>query len=143
MSRGTEVLVCALLALTAASAHAETDASFLLHAGLKDLPDYFPGYLGNGYLGTLTAPRGSEATPTYLVAFMDYTAGDMSRPAQVPGWSFRPPRLRRAPRPSGAPGWPPGAPPRAAGCGDPQKRCECPDHRGLAKSQRRWPRKRD
>jgi trehalose/maltose hydrolase-like predicted phosphorylase len=87
MSRGTEVLVCALLALTAASAHAETDASFLLHAGLKDLPDYFPGYLGNGYLGTLTAPRGSEATPTYLVAFMDYTAGDMSRPAQVPGWT--------------------------------------------------------
>jgi trehalose/maltose hydrolase-like predicted phosphorylase len=81
------MLVCALLALATPSAHAETDPAFLLRAGLKDLPDYFPGYLGNGYLGTLTAPRGTEATPTYLVAFMDYTAGDMSRPAQVPAWT--------------------------------------------------------
>src|SRR5215472_16814205 len=87
MSRRAGVLACTLLALAATRAHAETDASFLLRAELKDLPDYFPGYLGNGYLGTLTAPRGTEATPTYLVAFMDYTAGDMSRPAQVPGWN--------------------------------------------------------
>lgn len=81
------VLMYALLALSAATARGETDASFQLRAELKDLPDYFPGYLGNGYLGTLTAPRGTETTPTYLVAFMDYTAGDMSRPAQVPGWT--------------------------------------------------------
>ncbi len=87
MSRRPEVLMYALLALAAASAHGESDPSFVLRAELKDLPDYFPGYLGNGYLGTLTAPRGTEATPTYLVAFMDYTAGDMSRPAQVPAWT--------------------------------------------------------
>lgn len=91
MSRSGNVLVsalvAALLALTASSARAESDASFLLHAGLEDLPSYFPGYLGNGYLGTLTAPLGTEATPTYLIAFMDYTAGDMSRPAQLPAWT--------------------------------------------------------
>ena len=87
MSRSARVLVYALLALAAASVHAESDASFLLRAGLADLPDYFPGYLGNGYLGALTAPRGTESTPTYLVAFMDYTPGDMSRPAQVPAWN--------------------------------------------------------
>ena len=87
MSHSARVLMYALLALAAGSARGETDASFLLHAELKNLPDYFPGYLGNGYLGTLTAARGTEATPTYLVAFMDYTAGDMSRPAQVPGWN--------------------------------------------------------
>ena len=87
MSRRPKVLVYALLALATASAHGETDASFVLRAELKDLPDYFPGYLGNGYLGTLTAPRGTESTPTYLVAFMDYTPGDMSRPAQVPAWN--------------------------------------------------------
>jgi len=87
MIRSIRVPVLALLALAAAGAHAETDASFLLRAELKDLPAYFPGYLGNGYLGTLTAPRGTESTPTYAVAFMDYTAGDMSRPAQLPAWN--------------------------------------------------------
>src|ERR1700747_3312527 len=87
MSRSAHALVFALLVLAGASAHAGTDASFLLRAELKDLPAYFPGYLGNGYLGTLTAPRGTESTPTYLIAFMDYTTGDMSRPAQVPAWN--------------------------------------------------------
>ena len=77
----------ALLALAAASARGESAPGFALSAESRDLPDYFPGYLGNGYVGTLTAPRGTEATPTYLVAFMDYTAGDMSRPAQVPAWT--------------------------------------------------------
>jgi protein-glucosylgalactosylhydroxylysine glucosidase len=77
----------ALLLVVAASARAESDASFRLSAGLEDLPGYFPGYLGNGYLSTLTAPRGTEATRAYLVGFMDYTAGDMSRPAAVPAWT--------------------------------------------------------
>jgi protein-glucosylgalactosylhydroxylysine glucosidase len=87
MSRNAHALVFAILVLAGASAHAGTDASFLLRAELKDLPAYFPGYLGNGYLGTLTAPRGTESTPTYVIAFMDYTTGDMSRPAQVPAWN--------------------------------------------------------
>lgn len=87
MSRSAHALVFAILVLAGASAHAGADASFLLRAELKDLPAYFPGYLGNGYLGTLTAPRGTESTPTYVIAFMDYTTGDMSRPAQVPAWN--------------------------------------------------------
>ena len=87
MSRSAHALLFAILVLAGASAHAGTDASFLLRAELKDLPAYFPGYLGNGYLGTLTAPRGTESTPTYVIAFMDYTTGDMSRPAQVPAWN--------------------------------------------------------
>src|SRR5215469_10458862 len=77
----------ALLLLTATGARGETDASFVLRAGLEDLPAYFPGYLGNGYVSTLSAPRGTEATRAYMVAFMDYTAGDMSRPAAIPGWT--------------------------------------------------------
>ena len=83
MSRSAHALLFAILVLAGASAHAGTDASFLLRAELKDLPAYFPGYLGNGYLGTLTAPRGTESTPTYVIAFMDYTTGDMSRPADL------------------------------------------------------------
>ncbi len=88
MSRVINAIVWVSLLAGAASARAaETDPSFVLRAGLADLPAYFPGYLGNGYLATLTAPRGTETTPAYMVAFMDYTAGDMSRPAQLPGWT--------------------------------------------------------
>lgn len=64
-----------------------SQAGFLLNAGLSNVPSYFPGVLGNGYIATRTAPRGTEPTQTYLVAFMDYTPGDVSRPALVPGWT--------------------------------------------------------
>ena len=80
-------LACVLLLVAAAAARAESDASFRLSAALADLPAYFPAYLGNGYVSTLSAPRGTEATQAYLVALMDYTAGDMSRPAVIPGWT--------------------------------------------------------
>ncbi|HEX4388911.1 MAG TPA: glycosyl hydrolase family 65 protein [Steroidobacteraceae bacterium] len=94
LSRAAGVaFVGALLVCAAGGAEAENDDSFSLSAALEDLPQYFPGYLGNGYFSTLTAPRGTEPTRAYLVAFMDYTQGDMSRPAAIPGWTdsdFRP-----------------------------------------------------
>jgi protein-glucosylgalactosylhydroxylysine glucosidase len=62
-------------------------SSYLLSAHLSDLPSYFPSYLGNGFIATLTAPRGTEPTQTTMVALMDYTPGDVSRPARVPGWN--------------------------------------------------------
>ena len=85
--------VLLLLTISASSASASSaasgasDASFELSAAFQDLPGYFPGYLGNGYVSTLTAPRGTEATRAYLVGFMDYAAGDMSRPAAIPAWT--------------------------------------------------------
>ena len=82
------VLTCLLL-LVSAAASAGSDATFQLSAGLESLPDYFPGYLANGYLSTLTAPRGTEATRAYLVGFMDYAPGDMSRPAAARSWRTR------------------------------------------------------
>jgi trehalose/maltose hydrolase-like predicted phosphorylase len=80
-------LLPALLLVAAAGARAGADESFRLTAGLEDLPAYFPAYLANGYLSTLSTPRGTDVARTYLVGFMDYTAGDISRPAAVPGWS--------------------------------------------------------
>ena len=80
-------LVLALLSGVATDSRGASEASFQLSAGLEDLRDYFPGYLANGYVSTLTAPRGTEATRAYMVALMDYTPGDMSRPAAVPGWT--------------------------------------------------------
>lgn len=72
-NRAACALACTLLLLaTGASAgSAPSDASFELSATFGDLPGYFPGYLANGYLSTLTAPRGTEATRAYLLGFMD------------------------------------------------------------------------
>lgn len=78
-------LIAALLLATAA--HAQPDESFRLSAGIEDLPNYFPAFLANGYLSTFSSPRGTESAHAYLVGFMDYTAGDISRPAAIPGWS--------------------------------------------------------
>lgn len=87
MSRIGKAVACLLVLAGAVSARAATDPSFLLRARIEDVARYFPGYLGNGYVGTLTAPRGTEATRTYLAAFMDHTPEDMSRPAAVPAWN--------------------------------------------------------
>jgi Glycosyl hydrolase family 65 central catalytic domain/Glycosyl hydrolase family 65, N-terminal domain len=90
--RGASVLaLCALpiavVGAQPATPRTATDRSFLLSAGFGDLPSYFPAYLGNGFIATLTAPRGTEATESYMVALMDDTPGDVSRPARVPGWN--------------------------------------------------------
>lgn len=92
-------MVSLVVPLTAAAAPRAPHSSFLLTARLQDVPAYFPGLLGNGYIASLTGPRGTEPTQTYLVAFMDYTPGDISRPARVPGWmgiDFSPGRAGRA-----------------------------------------------
>ncbi len=65
----------------------QADPTFLLTATGEDLPTYFPSYLANGYLSTMTSPRGTESNLAYLVAFMDYAQDDIARPAAIPGWS--------------------------------------------------------
>ena len=82
--RAAPVLLAAALAVPV---YAATDPSFLLEATSANWGAYFPTYLANGYFSTLTSVRGTEANPGYLVAFMDYTRGDVSRPAAIPGWS--------------------------------------------------------
>jgi len=73
--------------LAPAAAGVPADSSFLLTATSDDLPTYFPSYLANGYLSTMTAPRGTESNLAYMVAFMDYAKDDIARPAAIPGWS--------------------------------------------------------
>jgi hypothetical protein len=86
MTNVAYVFLCALLLPVVAAGQA-TDASFQLSTGLEQLPDYFPGLLGNGYIATQTTPRGTGPAQTYLVGLMDYRPGDISRPALVPGWT--------------------------------------------------------
>jgi protein-glucosylgalactosylhydroxylysine glucosidase len=71
----------------AAAAQPDTDSSFLLTATSSDFERYFPTYLANGYLSSMTGPRGTEGNLAYLVAFMDYAKEDIARPAAIPGWS--------------------------------------------------------
>jgi hypothetical protein len=77
----------ALLACAPAPGLCATDPSFLLTATAKDFGAYFPSYLANGYFSTMTSVRGTEPDRAYMVAFMDYTESDISRPAAIPGWS--------------------------------------------------------
>ena len=79
--------LCALALLVPASGWGATDPSFLLTATSKDFGGYFPSYLANGYFSTMTSVRGTEPDRAYMVAFMDYTSDDISRPAAIPGWS--------------------------------------------------------
>jgi protein-glucosylgalactosylhydroxylysine glucosidase len=75
------------LSTFAASAISATDPSFLLTGTADNFGSYFPSYLANGYFSTMTSPRGTEPNRAYMVAFMDYSKGDISRPAAIPGWS--------------------------------------------------------
>jgi protein-glucosylgalactosylhydroxylysine glucosidase len=71
----------------AANAFSATDPSFLLTGTADNFGSYFPSYLANGYFSTMTSPRGTEPNRAYMVAFMDYSKSDISRPAAIPGWS--------------------------------------------------------
>jgi trehalose/maltose hydrolase-like predicted phosphorylase len=71
----------------AATSQAATDPSFLLTATSDNFGSYFPSYLANGYFSTMTSPRGTDPIRAYMVAFMDYSKADISRPAAIPGWS--------------------------------------------------------
>ena len=75
---------CAALLPATTPAQADSDANFNLSASAADFDSYFPSYLANGYFSTMTAPRGTEGNLAYMVAFMDYAKGDVSRPAAIP-----------------------------------------------------------
>ena len=79
--------LCLIAAVVAAPAFGQAAPSFLLTATSQNFDSYFPSYLANGYFSTMTSPRGTEPTPGYMVAFMDYAKDDIARPAAIPGWS--------------------------------------------------------
>ncbi len=97
-SRRLAWFVCCALPLAAvASARSRTE-TFRLSVGLQGLSRYFPGMLGNGEFATLTGPRGTEPTETFVAGLMDRTPGDIARPARIPGWNgidFSPGRTNR------------------------------------------------
>ncbi len=61
------------------------DSSFRLTARTPETR--FPGYYGNGRIGTVTSPRGIDPTPSYLAGVCDHAPGDVPRIAALPAWS--------------------------------------------------------
>jgi trehalose/maltose hydrolase-like predicted phosphorylase len=62
-------------------------STFRLTASAGDFPRYVPTFLANGYVSSVSSPRGTDATLTLVAALMDRTAGDVSRPAAIPSWA--------------------------------------------------------
>ena len=86
MRLGRQLAAC-VLSCVATIAYCDPDPSFVLSTTSTAVDSYFPTYLANGYLSTMTGARGTESNLAYLVAFMDYTKEDIARPAAIPGWS--------------------------------------------------------
>ena len=78
-------IFCFLVPLAAIAA--VDDSSFDLTATEKDFNLYFPAYLANGFFTTSTSLRGTDETLSFMVGVMDYTPGDVSRPAALPSWA--------------------------------------------------------
>ncbi len=70
-----------------ASCSEESAPSFELSATDKDFGLYFPSYLANGYFTTTTSVHGTDPTLSLMANLMDYTTGDVSRPAAIPSWA--------------------------------------------------------
>jgi len=86
MKLGRQLAACALSCI-ATVAYCDPDPSFVLSTTSTAVDSYFPTYLANGYLSTMSGARGTESNLAYLVAFMDYAKEDIARPAAIPGWS--------------------------------------------------------
>ncbi|MGA2987189.1 MAG: glycoside hydrolase family 65 protein [Terriglobia bacterium] len=81
-------LVLLVIAWLAPCGHTAGEGrSFEFTATEKDFKLYFPAYLANGFFTTTTSLRGTDPAPSYMVALMDYTPGDISRPAAIPSWA--------------------------------------------------------
>lgn len=70
------------------SAQSGFDSGFDQTATETDLGNlYFPAYLANGFFTNTTSTRGTDATLSLMGGVMDYTPGDVPRPAALPSWA--------------------------------------------------------
>jgi trehalose/maltose hydrolase-like predicted phosphorylase len=83
----TPLFVSSFLLFLLSSTLAGAGPSFDLTATEKDFGLYFPAYLANGFFTTSSSLRGTDATLSFMVGVMDYTPGDVSRPAALPSWA--------------------------------------------------------
>jgi len=61
------------------------DSSFVFTTHTQE--NYFPTYLGNGYLSLASTPLGCDAAESYLAGVFDEAKGDVPRIAALPEWN--------------------------------------------------------
>ncbi|MGO8735408.1 MAG: glycoside hydrolase family 65 protein [Terriglobia bacterium] len=83
----TPLFVSSFLLFLLSCTLAGAGPSFDLTATEKDFGLYFPAYLANGFFTTSSSLRGTDAALSIMVGVMDYTPGDISRPAALPSWA--------------------------------------------------------
>ncbi len=76
-----------LLSLVRSPVAAASTADFELVATERDFGLYFPTYLANGIYSAQSSLRGTDPTLSLMAGVMDYTPGDVSRPAAIPSWT--------------------------------------------------------
>jgi trehalose/maltose hydrolase-like predicted phosphorylase len=63
------------------------DSSFTLSATAGNFASYYPTYLANGYWSVASTLLGTAPALSFMAGVMDYTDGDVSRPAALPSWN--------------------------------------------------------
>jgi trehalose/maltose hydrolase-like predicted phosphorylase len=87
MTKTCSLIVLLFLLLLAPRIIAESEPGFDLTATQENFNLYFPTYLANGFFTTSSSLRGTDPTLSFMVGVMDYTAGDVPRPAALPSWA--------------------------------------------------------
>ena len=62
-------------------------AAFTLTATARDFDRYYPTYLANGYWSVASSLLGTAPAEAHMSGIMDYSEGDVSRPAAIPNWN--------------------------------------------------------
>lgn len=87
MIKTCSLIVLLFLLFLAPEILAATAPSFDLTATKENFNLYFPTYLANGFFTTSSSLRGTDPTLSFMVGVMDYTPGDVPRPAALPSWA--------------------------------------------------------
>jgi hypothetical protein len=87
MRKTCSFIVLLFLLFLAPGILAAAAPSFDLTANQENFNLYFPTYLANGFFTTSSSLRGTDPTLSFMVGVVDYTPGDVPRPAALPSWA--------------------------------------------------------
>jgi trehalose/maltose hydrolase-like predicted phosphorylase len=87
MKKTCSLIVLLSLLFLAPGILAADAPGFDLTATQENFGLYFPTYLANGFFTTSSSLRGTDPTLSFMVGVIDYTPGDVPRPAALPSWA--------------------------------------------------------
>jgi len=87
MTKRCSLFVCLFPLFLTPGILAANAPGFDLTATQEGFNLYFPTYLVNGFFTTSSSLRGTDPTLSFMVGVIDYTPGDVLRPAALPSWA--------------------------------------------------------